>query len=87
MPFPKASHSSTKVFLKLGRARTEFAHSHFQSLEEMVSYWSPTKSILFKECCEGSYNFSIIINKFAIISYQTQESTQDFKSFRATNPA
>jgi hypothetical protein len=59
------------------------AHSCFQILEGIVDCGSLTESIIFKENCEGSCNFTIIMNKLVIIALQTQEAMQIFNIFQA----
>jgi hypothetical protein len=45
------------------------AHSLFQSMEGLIRCRSLIERIIFKESSERCYNFSIILNKFVIISY------------------
>ena len=44
------------------------AHNLFQGLEGAIRCWIPNESNIFKESCERCYNFSIILNKLAILA-------------------
>jgi hypothetical protein len=45
------------------------AHSLLQGLEGMISYWSPSESIILNESSVRHHKSSIIFNKLTIIAH------------------
>jgi hypothetical protein len=69
IPLPNASHSKTKVVVKLGRASTGVVHIASFKVWKGWSIAGVQLKALFLRSCERGHKFSIIMNKLAIISH------------------